>query len=93
MYASLLAVLNIFSSGKQSLVYSFHLSLVSGAILAIYVYRDVWPLMTFVLTPKDGSGGLLWAKVALAIFAGVFEPLFEPYPYVPYDPAVSTKSL
>lgn len=75
-------------------MFSLHLSLVTFTILAVYAYRDIWPLMTFTLQPKDGAeGDLLWAKVALLAFVGVFLPLFEPYPYVPYDPAVSPAVL
>ncbi|EKM56938.1 uncharacterized protein PHACADRAFT_208107 [Phanerochaete carnosa HHB-10118-sp] len=85
-YASLLAVLNVFSAAKRGLAYSLHLSLVTFAILAVYAYRDVWPLMTFALQPKDGHEGVfLWTKLALAAFVGAIEPMFEPYPYVPYN--------
>lgn len=56
----------------------------------VYAYRDVWPLMTFTLEPKDGEeGALLWVKIALAAFIGVIEPLLEPYPYVSSSPVVS----
>ena len=48
--------------------------------------------MTYILQPKDQyEGVLLWAKVALVTFVGIIEPLFEPYPYVPYDPSVSIR--
>ena len=60
------------------------------AIFLVYAYRNLWPLMTFTLVPKDrAEGNIMWEKLALAAFAGTIEPLFEPYPYVPYDPAVS----
>lgn len=46
--------------------------------------------MTFTLVPKDeAEGSIMWVKIALATFIGAMEPIFEPYPYVPYDPAVS----
>ena len=62
--------------------------MVTVAVLAVYAYRDVWPLMTFTLHPIDSAeGDLLWAKVAVAAFVALL-PLFEPYPYIPYDPAV-----
>ena len=67
-----------------------HLCLTTLAVSALYVYRDLWPIMTYTLHPADGhEGKLLWAKVVLAIFAGIIEPIFEPYPYIPVDPAVS----
>ena len=66
--------------------YSFHLTLVASTLSALYVYRDVWPLMTFALRPVDeDDGAILWLKIALMIFIGVVEPLFEPYRYVPVD--------
>lgn len=62
------------------------------AVLAVYAYRDVWPLMTFTLQPADSAeGDLLWAKVAVASLVALL-PLFEPYPYIPYDPAVRISS-
>lgn len=89
-YGSLLALVNTFSSARGSLTISGHLSTVTFPILAVYMYRDIWPLMTFTLAPKDeAEGRVLWAKVALAAFVGAVEPIFEPYPYIPYDPAVS----
>ena len=58
------------------------------AILAVYAYRDVWPLMTFTLKPADGpEGDLVWYKVVVAFLVSLL-PLFEPYPYIPYDLAV-----
>jgi hypothetical protein len=57
--------------------------------LASYTYRDVWPLCTVVLLPRDRvEGWVLWAKVGLATFRGLVFPLFEPFPYIPVDPAV-----
>lgn len=38
------------------------------------------------------EGKLLWAKVTFATFAGIIEPIFEPYPYIPYSPKVSVHS-
>lgn len=60
------------------------------AVFAMYAYRDIWPLMTFTLRPKDEiEGCILWVKVALTALAGVIEPVLEPYPYIPLDPSVS----
>lgn len=60
------------------------------SIFALYAYRDVWPLMTLELHPKDGGEGrILWAKVALSGLIGVVAPVLEPYPYVPVNPKVS----
>jgi hypothetical protein len=88
-YAVILATLNAFALVRASSVFSFHLSIVSFALLAVYVYRDVWPLMTYTLRPADEiEGRLLWAKITLIMLAGLVLPLFEPYPYIPVDPAV-----
>ena len=47
--------------------------------------------MTFTLQPKDAfEGNILWMKIVLLGFVAAFLPLFEPYPYIPYDPAVSS---
>lgn len=76
---------------KQGLVYSFHLTVVLFGIAAPYVYRDVWPLTTTNQRPLDeDEGDILWAKVALVVFATFLEPVFEPYPYIPVDPKVRT---
>lgn len=67
----------------------FQTTLTFIAILACYGYRDVWPLLTFTLHPKDGSEGwILWAKVALATIVGIIVPLLEPYPYISSDKTV-----
>lgn len=61
------------------------------AVFAVYAYRDLWPLMTFTLHPRDEDlGTLLWVEIGLAAFAGIIEPLFEPYPYVPVDAKASS---
>ena len=63
------------------------------AILAVYAYRDVWPLMTFTLEPADRTEGeLLWYKVTVTFLVNLL-PLFEPYPYIPHDPTVGTFPL
>lgn len=75
-------------------MFSLHLSLVTFTALAVYVYRDIWPLMTFTLRPKDSAeGGLLWVKIGLLVFVGAIEPLFEPYRYIPCDPLVSPVAI
>jgi hypothetical protein len=66
---------------------SFHLSSILLITLSVYAYRDIWPLLTFTLSPADGrDGSLLWAKVSLLAIAGVVIPLVTPRRYVPLDP-------
>lgn len=94
MYAAVLATLNTFFPAQKGLVFSSHLSLVTFGLLALYAYRDIWPLMTFTLEPVDSAeGNILWAKLALVAFVGAVLPLLEPYPYIPYDPTVSQPKL
>ncbi|GJE96044.1 multidrug resistance-associated ABC transporter [Phanerochaete sordida] len=91
IYASFLALANAFAAAPAAAAYSRHLTLVTLAIFAVYAYRDLWPLMTFNARPADGAeGALLWIKISLAAFAGVLEPLLEPYPYLPLDPKDAT---
>lgn len=54
--------------------------------IAVYSYRDIWPLVTYTLAPRDEmEGNVLWAKVALVIFAGIIIPVCMPRPYIPLD--------
>ena len=69
---------------------SFHLSLVLLSVFAVYAYRDIWPLMTYTLRPRDeAEGRILWVKLALTALAGIIVPVFEPYPYIPLNPKVN----
>ncbi|EDR06231.1 uncharacterized protein LACBIDRAFT_300519 [Laccaria bicolor S238N-H82] len=44
----------------------WHNILVLPTVLAVYCYRDVWPLANYGKTPIDVKGGkLLWAKLAI----------------------------
>ena len=79
--------MNTFSAAQDGLVWSFHLTLVTQGVFALYCYRDIWPLMTFTLPPAD-TYATLWAQVSILAFVAVVEPLFEPYPYIPVDPKV-----
>lgn len=88
-YAVILGGFNAFTTVQQSRIASFHLSLLSFTIFAVYAYRDLWPLLTFTLRPADeAEGKLLWIKVTLALLAGIVLPALEPYPYIPVDPTV-----
>ncbi len=85
----MLAFFNVFAPAAFGRVASLHLTLVTCAFFAVYAYRDIWPLMTFTIEAGDkAEGRIIWAKIALAAFAGVVEPLFEPYAYIPVDPKV-----
>lgn len=66
-----------------------HLCLVLTVVWSVFVYRDVWPSMTFDLEPIDGAEGwLIWTKIGVLSFSGVVVPLLIPRQYIPFDPKV-----
>jgi hypothetical protein len=68
-----------------------HGTFVILALLATYLVRDIWPLLTYTLHPLDAAeGNILWIKIALVTLSSVVLPLTEPYPYEPLDSSVST---
>ncbi|KAJ3985397.1 hypothetical protein F5890DRAFT_1510435 [Lentinula detonsa] len=86
LYTSLLALISVTAKSKWSKLVIRHLNIVLLAALCVYLYRDVYPLITFTLEPKDLSeGGILWAKIGLLTILGVVIPLAIPRPYVPVD--------
>ncbi|KAI0326495.1 hypothetical protein GY45DRAFT_1285407 [Cubamyces sp. BRFM 1775] len=57
------------------------------------MYRNVWPLATVDLVPKDDSEGpVLWIKLGLLTLGEVVIPLFSPRKYVPIDAKNPTTS-
>ena len=94
VYTTALAFFNLVSKAPTARVVSAHLTWVTFVMAACYVYRDVWPLMTYTLEPADRAGGtLFWVKISLITFVGIIEPLFEPYPYIPVDPKVHSRVM
>ncbi|KAI9429867.1 hypothetical protein H4582DRAFT_1861141 [Lactarius indigo] len=66
---------------------SFHLCSLLLGTFSVYAYRDIWPLLTFTLSPVDASEGpLLWVRIGLLAFAAIVIPLLIPYQYIPVDP-------
>jgi hypothetical protein len=58
--------------------------------LALYAFRDVWPLATYGGVPLDSKeGNLLWAKLAVLMFTAVVVPLWTPKSYTPQEAKVS----
>ncbi|KZT06271.1 P-loop containing nucleoside triphosphate hydrolase protein [Laetiporus sulphureus 93-53] len=85
-YASFLALLSVATNAQLSKLATRHLALVLLLVWGVYVYRDIWPLATYSLTPVDAAeGGLLWAKFSVLSFAAVFVPLLVPRQYIPVD--------
>ena len=82
MLASIFAVANVLVPARVSKLFSPRTTLCSFLVLADYAYRDIWPLMTFTLRPKDeAQGKLLWVNIALAAWTGLLGPVLEPYPH------------
>ena len=70
-----------------------HNNFVLFTALAVYVYRDIWPLATYTENPVDGSeGALLWTNLVVLFTTAVIIPLVVPRQYVPVDPKVNTAS-
>lgn len=94
MYTSLLSLLTVLSSipMKRRDDFTYHLAFVLASTWFIYAYRDLWPLATFNLSPRDAQEGvLLWVKIGVLTIAAVVVPLCMPRQYVPVDPQVSLR--
>jgi hypothetical protein len=89
LYASLLALISVLAKPRWSKLVTRHLILLLLVIFGVYVYRDLLPLTTFMMVPKDTSEGLILpAKVLVLVFTAVAIPLLIPRQYVPVDPRV-----
>ncbi|KAJ3718421.1 hypothetical protein C8R42DRAFT_723772 [Lentinula raphanica] len=87
LYTSLLALISATAKPRWSKVAIRHMNTVLLAAFCVYLYRDVYPLITFTLKPKDLSeGGILWAKIVDLAIISIVIPLVIPRPYVPVDP-------
>lgn len=89
-YVSLLSTLSVVAGPRLAKLACRHLTTVLVATWGVYVYRDIWPLATFTLTPLDQAEGLvLWVRLGLLSVAGVVVPLVSPRQYIPIDPKVN----
>ncbi|KAF5338427.1 hypothetical protein D9758_012247 [Tetrapyrgos nigripes] len=87
LYTSLLALISVVARPRWSRVIIRHLNAVLVAIFFVYVYRDLYPFVTYTSSPLDRhEGSLLWAKIAVLGFSAVLVPLLIPRQYVPVDP-------
>ncbi|KAJ3994664.1 hypothetical protein F5050DRAFT_1800596 [Lentinula boryana] len=87
LYTTALSLFSLVTSYRWSQISIRHLNFVLCATLAVYVYRDVYPLATFQLKPQDDSEGFfLWVTIGLLALAGVLVPLCVPTKYVAVDP-------
>jgi hypothetical protein len=91
LYASCLAVISVSAKPRWSRLVTKHINTIMLALLCVYAYRDLWPLTTFTLDPKDASEGwILFAKIIVLFVTAVIVPLFIPRQYIPVDPKVES---
>ncbi|KAH8986103.1 hypothetical protein EDB92DRAFT_1949382 [Lactarius akahatsu] len=87
LYAALLGLMTLTAQRVRASVASFHLSSLLLGTFSVYAYRNIWPLLTFTLSPVDAwEGALLWVRIGLLAFAAIVIPLLVPYQYIPIDP-------
>ncbi|KAH9166801.1 hypothetical protein EDB89DRAFT_2245991 [Lactarius sanguifluus] len=87
LYAAVLGLVTVTPRRVCASVASFHLSSLLLATFSVYAYRNIWPLLTFTLSPVDAwEGPLLWVRICLLAFAAIVIPLLVPYQYIPIDP-------
>lgn len=94
LYAVLLSFVTLLSHKRWASIASRHATLIYLLAFAVYACRNLWPLATFTLNPRDGADGvLLWVKITLLFFCGVVVPLVVPREYIPFDPKVATSLI
>ncbi|BEJ16010.1 hypothetical protein CspHIS471_0506150 [Cutaneotrichosporon sp. HIS471] len=67
-----------------------HVDLLLILAFALYAYRDIWPSLTYYLSPSDVNNWVTWTRIGILGFAGVMIPLIRPRTYVPVDPLKPT---
>ncbi|EKM60769.1 uncharacterized protein PHACADRAFT_246884 [Phanerochaete carnosa HHB-10118-sp] len=86
-YAIILAWASIAARASVARISARHLCLVLVVTWGVFFYRDLWPSLTYVLSPLDAhEGWLIWTKVGLLTWAAVVVPLLIPREYTPVDP-------
>ncbi|RXW20112.1 hypothetical protein EST38_g5743 [Candolleomyces aberdarensis] len=84
-WALVLSILSISTPGWRWT--SRHSTLILFSELAVYAYRDVWPLATFGNGPLDtAEGWVLWAKIGALFMTALVIPVCIPSAYRPVDP-------
>ncbi|KAH8986100.1 hypothetical protein EDB92DRAFT_2116516 [Lactarius akahatsu] len=72
LYAAFLALVAATTRRVRASVASFHLSILLLGTFSVYAYRNIWPLLTFTLSPVDAcEGTLLWVRIGLLAFAAI----------------------
>lgn len=67
-----------------------HVDLLLILAFALYTYRDIWPILTYYLSPSDVNNWVTWTRIGILGFAGVMIPLIRPRTYVPANPLKPT---
>ncbi|KAH9166021.1 hypothetical protein EDB89DRAFT_2115943 [Lactarius sanguifluus] len=76
LYAAFLALMAVTARRVRASVASLHFSSLLLGTLFVYAYRNIWPLLTFTLSPVDAwEGPLLWVRIGLLTFAAIVIPL------------------
>ncbi|KAH8072269.1 hypothetical protein BXZ70DRAFT_1074090 [Cristinia sonorae] len=87
VYASILALISVSSSSTRVHTITKHLSFTLLTTWLVFVYRDIFPLITYHLRPIDAEyGSLLWTSIGILSLAAVVVPLCAPRIYEPVDP-------
>ncbi|CAL1716627.1 unnamed protein product [Somion occarium] len=85
-YMSLLSIASLLPTSWRR-ASNIHLSVLLLFAWSTFMYRDVWPLATYTLTPRDiHEGWLIWLKIGILSLAAVVIPLVVPRRYIPVDP-------
>ncbi|KAH9028046.1 hypothetical protein EDB83DRAFT_2526408 [Lactarius deliciosus] len=72
LYAALLGLMTLTARRVRASVASLHLSSLLLGTFSVYAYRNIWPLLTFTLSPVDAwEGALLWVRIGLLAFAAI----------------------
>ena len=88
-YIAFLTCLNTFTTGWTSKIASRHATVLLLIFSGVYFYRDLFPLATYTLSPRDeAEGDFLWGKIALMFLTGIAVPVCIPRMYTSVDPEV-----
>ncbi|KAK7694249.1 hypothetical protein QCA50_001429 [Cerrena zonata] len=86
VYSTFLALLSVVCRPSIAKPAITHLCVVLLVVLAVFFYRDLWPLCTTTLHPIDNGDGIaLWIHIGVLTFAAAVVPLVVPRPYLPQD--------
>lgn len=67
-----------------------HIDMLLAIAFGIYAYRDIWPELTYYLTPSDLDNWVTWTRIGMLFLAGIVTPLSRPRTYVAVDPLAPT---